>query len=180
MSVSNFIKKMMFSRQLNFEKGKFEMLGIRGVILPARTLTKFVEEMYKEEGDEAFEILFEAGKEHGRLGVEKLGKKNKVGKREFISEVIESGNVMGLGEAKVDVFNPGKGVLKIRLKNSPLEDEFKNSETLKDLDRSIDDFQRGVFHAMAESVFEEEIKSKETKCSYLGDRFCEFIIKTKD
>lgn len=178
MSVNKFIKNMMFSRQLNFEKGKFEMLGIRGAMIPIRTLTHFIEEMYRERGEKVFDMLFETGKEHGSLGVEKLGKKHKVSKRKFIKEVINSGNVMGLGKADIEVFDPNDGLLRIKLRNSPFEEEFKDSDILKDLDRSIDDFQRGVFHAMANAVFDKEVKSKETKCSFLGDQHCELIIKT--
>ena len=180
MPVSKFIKKMMFSRQLDFKEGKFEMLGIRGAILPIRTLTTFIEEMYKEQGEDVFDMLFETGKEHGRIGVEKLGKKHSVPKREFLNQIVDSGNIMGLGKAEIEVFDPSNGNLRIKLEKSPFEEAFKDSEALDDLERPIDDFQKGIFHAMADAVFEKDVKSKQTKCSYLGDQHCEFKIKTVD
>lgn len=177
MSVSKFIKKMMFSRQLNFKKGEFEMLGIRGAVIPVRTFTHIIESVYRKQGDEAFSILFETGKEHGKLGVEKLGKKHSVSKRKFLEEIIESGNVMGMGRAEIKSFNPQEGLLRVNLENSPFEEEFRRSEELKDIDRGIDEFQRGVFHSMAEAVFDSEVRSREDKCSFQGDMHCEFIFK---
>jgi V4R domain. len=170
----------MFSRQLDFKKGEFEMLGIRGAVIPVRTFTNMIESVYNEQGDEAFSILFETGKEHGRLGVEKLGKKHSVSKRKFLGEVIESGNVMGLGEAEIKSFNPQEGILRVTLKNSPFKEEFRQSDELEDVDRGIDEFQRGVFHSMAEAVFDGGIESREYKCSFQGDRHCEFIIREVD
>jgi predicted hydrocarbon binding protein len=171
---------MMFSRQLNFEKGEFEMLGIRGAVIPVRTFTHIIESVYEKQGDEVFDILFETGREHGKLGVEKLGKKHSVSKREFLEEIIDSGNVMGLGKAKIKSFNPQEGLLRVNLKNSPFEEEFRQSEVLKDIDRSIDEFQRGVFHSMAEAIFDGEVKSREDKCSFKQDERCEFIFKEVD
>lgn len=177
MGIDSFIKKMMFSRQLDFEEGKFEMLGIRGVILPAHSLIRILEEIYKENGDKLFDMLFEAGKSHGKLGIQKIGSENKIPKREFFDQVFESGNIMGLGKAEIALFNPKKKKLKVTLEGSPLVEEFRGSDVLNSVDRPINEFLRGTFHAMAASVFDSDVVSKETQCAFLGNHACEFIIK---
>lgn len=179
MPVSKFIKKMMFARQLEFKEGRFEMLGIRGVILPAFTLTKLVEEVHKEKGGKVFDILFEAGKHHGKLGIQEIGEKHSMSKRKFLNKVIDSGNVMGLGKAEIELLDPKKKLLKVRLEDSPFKHHFEESDILSGVDHPIDSFQQGIFHAMAEEMFDQEMVSEESSCAFLGDDYCEFKIKPK-
>lgn len=180
MPVQDYIKKMMFAHQIDFQEGRFEMFDIRGVILPAFTLMKFIEEMYKEKGDAVFDILYETGREHGRLGIEQIGERHKIPKREFFSKVFESGNIMGLGKAEIEYFNPDKPDLGIKLTDSPLDEQFKESEVLSEVDRPVNEFLRGVFTEMADSVIEEDVRMEQSACEYLGDRYCAFELVVEE
>lgn len=177
MGMSNFVKKMMFAHQLEFEEGKFEMLGIRGTILPVFTLTRIIESLFEEKGEDAFDLLFQVGKEHGELGVEKMGREHKVSKREFFQKLTKSANVMGLGTVEMERFEMDEKKIVLVITGSPLVEEFKNSEVLSDIDRPVNDFLRGVIHAMAEEVFESEAVSEEKKCEFLGDERCEIHVR---
>jgi len=180
MGVSNFVKKMIFARQISFDKGRFEMFGIRGVILPVFTFTKLIEEVYGEKGEKVFDILFEAGKHHGHFGIEEVGRQNKASKREFLEEVIDAGNVMGLGEAEVRNLDMREKKMRITLSDSPFAEQFRDSDVLKSIDHPIDHFQRGVFHAIGEEILESEVISRENKCVFVGDNICEIIIEAKN
>lgn len=169
MSVSEFVKKMMFSQKLNFKEGKFELMDIRGVILPVNTFSEIIEKQYQASGEEIFETLFEAGKSHGALAIEEIGKKNKASKREFLSKLWDSANMMGLGKLELRNFNPGNSY-QVSLKNSPIVETLKQSEEVKDLDRPVAEITRGIGHGIAEEIFETEIESEFLKSEYKGDR----------
>lgn len=168
MPISEFIKKMMFSRKLSFEQGRFEMLGIRGVILPTFTITKFIEEVYQENGDRVFDMMFEAGKKHGRTAVEKLGREHGVSKREFLSKLMDSANVMGLGE--MEIMEMEQNYFKSSIKGSPFVEEFKKSEVLKDVERPVTEFVRGISHGIGEEFFDSEVKTEYEASEFQGDQ----------
>ncbi|MFB6294386.1 MAG: hypothetical protein ABEI97_01370, partial [Candidatus Nanohaloarchaea archaeon] len=85
MGMSNFVKKMMFAKQLDFKQGQFTMLGVSGVLLPAFTLTRVWEEIYEERGDALFDVMFSVGKQHGEFAISKMGREHHVSKRRFVS-----------------------------------------------------------------------------------------------
>ncbi len=180
MGLNKFLKKMLFSRKLDFQEGKLEILGVRGIMLPTFTFSHLLEEIYRNSGDQLFDFLFETGKNHAEEAIEAIFSKYKVPKREFPSQALDSGNIMGLGKLEVDYFMPDKKKLKLTIKNSPFVEEFKQSDVLKDLERPVDDLQRGFIHAYAEKLFDCEVESKEEKCEFLGHEKCVIKVQAKE
>lgn len=178
MMFSELIRQLMLARQLNFSEGRFEMLGIRGVVIPAFTLTKFIEKLYQVEGEDAFTTLFDIGQAHGQLGVEQIGEKHGMQKFDFLEKIIESGNIMGLGKAELKRFNKEKGEVIITLTDSPFKDEFSNSSVLQDIEPPIDHFQRGVFHTMVSAILDKPVESTEETCSFGQHAHCRFRFTT--
>lgn len=180
MAVTDFIKKMMIARQIDFQEGRFELLGIRGVILPIHTLVSFVEEVYKENGDDVFDMLFAAGKAHGRLAVEGLGEKHNLTPQEMFSDLMDSANVMGIGYLEVKKLDLENEEFVLTIEDSPFVEEFRKSDVLQDVDRNVDEFHRGLYHTLAGSMFEGTVKSYEEKCEFLGDDTCTIRVTTEN
>jgi predicted hydrocarbon binding protein len=176
MAISSFIKDMMMARQISMSKGRTEILGFRMAFLPVHTLTALIEELYQREGNDAFDMLFEMGKAHGHFAIEELGKKHGIPKREFLEETLTSANVLGLGEFRLEKFNYDKKRFTLTIHDSPLAQEFSESEILADVDIPIDHIQRGMTHAVADELFDGPISSRETRCSFHGDNYCQFEI----
>jgi predicted hydrocarbon binding protein len=176
MGMSEFMKKMMVARQLDFQEGKFELLGIRGIILPSRTFVGLLEQVYEANGEDMFDFLFDTGQIHGEVAIDEVASDKSLSRREFFSYLFESGNIMGLGELELMRLNANEKELRFSLNESPLIEEFTQSEVLSDIDRPINEFMRGVFHAVADATFDGDITSSETKCAFQGDDHCEFHI----
>lgn len=168
MSVSKFVKKMMFSQKLNFKEGEFELMDIRGLMLPVETFGGIIEREYNTSGEEIFDTLFEAGRSHGKLAIDEIGRKNKASKKEFLSKLWDSANMMGLG--KLELRNYTSKSYQVRLTNSPIVSFLKNSEKTDGLDRPVAEITKGIGHGIAEEIFESEIESEFLKSEYKGDR----------
>jgi predicted hydrocarbon binding protein len=162
------------------QDGEIELLDFRMAMLPAFTLTKMVEGVYERHGEEAFEILFEAGKSHGEYAIEELGRKHDISRKQFADQTLESANILGLGEFSMEKLNLDEGKAVYKVKNSPFVKHFRESDVLSDLDRGVDELQRGMFHATTREMFDEEVRSRETHCKFQGDDHCRFIVETKE
>lgn len=177
MGLDSWIEKYVRSNALNYEKGRFNLLGLDGFVVPAVTWTSIFERFHRMEGCDALEVMFEVGKEHGKVGVEEVGRSNSISRQEFVEKVMETANVMGMGVIEVEVFDPEAERIKVTINGSPLNDAFENSEVFSDLERPIHQFWRGVFHTVSEEIFESEVRSEETECEFLGSKEC--VIKCR-
>lgn len=171
MSLGKLIKDMIRSNTLSYHEGRLEILGLRGVVLPARTYVKILEETEEKTEEDVLDILFEIGLEHGKIAVNDVGRENNTSPRQFIEQVIRTANVMGIGKIEVEYYDLEEKVLITSIKGSPTNSFFKESDTL-DYDQPIHQLWRGAIHAMSEGIFRSEIDSQEEKCEYLGDDKC--------
>lgn len=171
MSLGNLIKEMVRSNTLNYQEGYLEILGIRGVVLPAPTYVNLLEETERRTEDNVLDILFETGLKHGKIAVNDVGRKNETSPRQFVDQVIQTANVMGIGRVEVERYDHEKGILVTSIDGSPINDLFEKSSVLC-YDRPIHHFWRGAIHAMSEEVFDAEIESEEKQCEYLGHDKC--------
>lgn len=168
---------MMAVHQLDFGEGRTELLGFRMAFMPTHTLANLVKEMYEAHGDEAFDLLFRVGQEHGHYAIDVLGREHKVPKKQFINELKESANVLGLGamEFKQVDLNGGKVVMTI--KDSPFVEEFRDSPVFTDTDRAVDDLQRGMIHGIVEELVDYPVTSTEDQCALHGGHVCRIIVR---
>lgn len=180
MMVSDFVQKMMFANELTMEDGRTELLGFRMVMIPAYTLTKIVEEIYQIQGDEAFDILFRAGKHHGHYATDVLGAEHNISRRQFTSETLDSAGILGLGRFEADAINFDEGRLVFRIEDSPFPKQFRESDVLSDIDTPADHLQRGMLHGVGEDLFDTPVTSEEIRCEFLGDSHCKLIVQAED
>lgn len=178
MTISKFVQRMIFANQLTMEDGYIELLGFRMAMLPTHTLTKLIEELYEVHGEEAFDIMFRVGKHHGHYATNVLGKRHDIPRRQFVSETLESAGILGLGQFESDVLNFDEGKLVFRIEDSPFPEKFRDSDVLSDIDHPVDHLQRGMFHAIAEDMFDAQVISREPECEFLGSSHCKLIAQT--
>lgn len=173
MGLDDWVKRLVRSNAMTYGKGEFELLGLKGVILPVKTQVYMLENIARESStDQAMEVMHETGKDHGKLCVEEVARANKVSLREFVDSVIDTANLMGMGEINVENFDKVENVLEVSIAESPMVEAFENSELFYDIDRSIHEFWRGAFEAMAEELFDTKIVSVEESCEFLDDEKC--------
>lgn len=189
MGLSNIFKKLLFARQVKFEKGEIDISDARALILPAITVARLQRKLLEEDPANK-KILRELGYQQGKDAVyfaHKLGKE-----RDIVKSAIESSKLMGLGDLKIKKMNKEKCVAVIHCKNSFLGEFFskvsrKDVFSRRDKEREefkseepVDYFIEGLIEAVAQEVFEKDVRAKETKCIAVGDRYCEFVVKPKD
>lgn len=178
--LGEYVKKALNSGQFKMKDGEIELLEFRLAMLPAYTWTKLIEGMYEKNGEEAFELLLEVGKQHGEYAIDQFGKRHNIPKRQFLDQAMDSVNILGIGEFSLEKFNPQSGEVVYRIENSPFPEQFHESEILSELDRSIDFIQLGMCHSVTEAILDQEVESKEVKCEFQGDSHCEIVVRTKN
>jgi len=179
MGVSQYAQKMIFSGFMKLKEGKLQLSDTRAVIIPAPFIGSFLEESYEENGAQIFDFMFEAGKDLARETVERIGKENNMGKREFLSKTVDSANLLGIGKLKVQRVNFNSVVLEVSIRESPLVDEIEKSNISDDLDRPISLFLKGAVHGIGEELFEDEIESEYISSEYMGDKETKVKVQTK-
>lgn len=173
------MKKMMSSNQLNLEDGELDLLDFRMAMLPVFTWTKLIENLYELHGEEVFEILLDVGKAHGQYAIDEIGKKHDIPRKQFLDQALYTADTLGLGRFSLEKLNFDEGKIVFRIENSPFKEAFNESDVLSDLDRPVDDLQRGMFHAVSEAVLESDVESEEVSCIFQGDSHCRFVIRRK-
>ena len=173
--IDEYAKKLINVGELKIYSGIFEMFERRGILLPITSYQYLFEILFKEFGEKMFDILYESGFKHGKNSVIESRKKFRLTKTEYLNNIIRAGNLMGLGEAKIKSIDKNRVV--IRLINSPMVEIFKNMG-LK-IKRPVDSFEEGIFTGIFSEIYKSKMISKETKCVFLDDPYCEFVIEKK-
>lgn len=179
MGVKDFFKKMRFGHQLNIEDGRFELLGLRGLILPAFIYTWLFEEIYEIKGEDAFDLLFEIGKRHAKTASEEVFSKYKVSKRKMPTKMFDAMNLMGLGRMEMHNYNYNKSHITITVNGSVFAEQFAASSTFEELDRTVDDYLVGLIHGYMSKVFNDEVQTVEEQCEFNGADHCTIKVRPK-
>jgi predicted hydrocarbon binding protein len=179
MSVSEYAQKMLFSGFMKLKEGRLELSDTRAVIIPAPFIGSFLEESYEENGEKIFDFMFEAGRDLAKETIERIGRKNDMGKREFLSKMVDSANLLGIGKLQVERVNFQSELLEVSLHESPLTEEIEKSEISEDLDHPISLFLKGTVHGMGEEMFGEEVESEYISSEYMGDEKTKVKVQSK-
>jgi len=167
--ISKYAQKMIFSGVMKLKEGKLKLSKTRAIILPTPFIASFLEESYKENGEEIFDFMFNAGKNLAQDTVERIAKDNNMGKREFLSKTIDSANLLGIGKLEIVRVNFSSEVLEVSLSDSPLVEEVGNSEISEDLDRPVSLFLKGAVHGIGQEIFDTEVDSEYISSEFMGD-----------
>jgi hypothetical protein len=148
--LDDYIAELNASNALNYTRGEFEMVGVRGAVLPIDTVAKFLREL--DSGCGLPETMFETGRFQGRLSVDSLGRRNDMGKRAYMQKAVNSANVMGLGELELESFDLESEMVAVLVSNLPEERDGLDRQLLAE-------FWTGTLHSIAEELFDSEVGS---------------------
>lgn len=180
----DFVKKLMFARQLKMEKGRIDMLGQRMMIIPTYTFACMIKNA--KDPIETGKFIYDACKHTNRdaLGFtykvsEKFGLKG----ADLIRWMANIATMAGFGIIEVIEINENKKTAAVHITDSPMVQIIRNSKY------SVDHPIRGYMAGAAEVIFNglEKDNKKwkkydyiETKCMAKGNNVCEFILGSRD
>jgi len=163
------VKKLLFARQLNLEKGKISLLGHTIVMVPVSSFIELRKQLSKIG---AAALLYTACKESG-LGymdtiIKKFSMKNP---RELIEWGMNTISLAGWGSVDIINFDEKSKRAIVRLNESEFAKNYGNSK------EPVDDVFRAYCAATATVVFKTDMDVIEIKCLSMGNSVCEFIVK---
>lgn len=188
MVLSPIIKKLMFVRQFDIDKGKIELLGGRQIMIHASAVLELQEidegkvyESAKQSSLKNIKGAVEHAQVYGKMRdvfmdeIASLGKKIGETDSGVINTLQEIFNVYGLGEINIqELDNAGKKAIVI-VRDSALVEEF----TKKTKGRSkapVCSLTAGVIAGMFSYIFGKEIDCIEEKCKSQGNSYCLFRV----
>ena len=173
MPVTNFFKKLLFSRQFVYNRGRFYlMMNVPGLILPMHAFVSFVKQYVDDSGKQAKNHLFEVGRLQG-LGAGKRYANIASGSFPKLSDSLKDvAETMGLGRVKY-----------IKKKGDIVSGSFDPSvfaEVHKEMygksEIPVCDYLCGVAAGVFEPFLSYKLKCQETRCKAKGDPDCHFIL----
>jgi len=163
------VKKLLFARELNLEKGKISLLGHTIIMAPVSSFIELRKQLSKIG---AAALLYRSCKESGIGYMDTLIKKFSMKRsRDLIEWGMNTISLAGWGEVEVINFNEDKKMSIARLKESAFARNYGRSK------EPVDDIFRAYFAATGVIVFKTNVDVIETKCISMGNNVCEFLLK---
>jgi len=161
------LARLMASGQIKLSNnGNFRLFDERAVILYFTILEGMLDSLrdaFGEEGDKlAYRIAKDGSKRYIRNVISKLGYKGE----KAIDFAGELASIGGWGKITVTSFDSERREATIVIENSPF--------------RKGCHFSRGMFAGSATVIWNEDIDCVETRCSSMGEEFCEFVLKRRE
>ena len=166
----NFVKKLMFARQLKFDEGLIDLFGEPIVMFPAYCMADTLKELEKTNSGN---LLYRSFRELGIKWTKNLVKNYGV-KREEVFDV--GSNVIAMaGYGVVKTLQVDKSVpeIKFKLENSSLTKQYGRS------DHPIDHLFRGMATGCMCVCYDRDLDGVEISCKAMGAPHCVFVIKPK-
>ena len=165
------MKRLLFAREIQLEKGYISLLGQRMVLAPASTFV-YIQKIGQELKQEEFvnKLIYYGAKVAGYNGfTTKIIKKFEFSENKTIKWQTDIAELGGWGEFTHIDTSIEKKSSTIRFHNSPVAVLFGSSRS------PVDHFIRGYTAAVAELVFKEPTETIETKCQAMGHKYCEMV-----
>lgn len=169
-----FVKKLMFARQLTFDRGKMQVLNQRVVVIPSCVFMYMLKEggSFEEAANYIYLSTKLSVKEKFGVGIEKeYGLKGKQ-KIDWLRDV---NDLVGLGLLTISDYDPikkrGIGVVT----DAPIADNILKNYGKSD--KPVDHDIRGFIAGGCSSAFASDVECVETECLAMGDNRCKFLAK---
>lgn len=170
MGIGTIFKKFLLSRQVEMEKGKFSIAGVRQVSTPVSTMVNVQEEIIKKLGNDGAKILYMAGKIGGRELVTIISKKTGLSGSKMIDALtVGCTEMMGWGIVTVISCDLKKHTISFKVEDSPLS-VLRHPSAFCHLER-------GQIAGAIEAIFNHKVDCIEVRCRSMGHHFCQFDIK---
>ena len=166
--------KLLMMRQLNFQKGRIELLDQRVFLGPSYMLKNFTTYMtnHPETIPEIYEYMRLSFDEGWAAKVKKAYGFKPI---DFFKWLIDLSNVAGWGESELIELNEATASGVFRTSNSVIAEHLKGTSS-----EPVCHIWRGLTAGGTTSVFERDMDWLEVKCIAKGDPYCEFIFKPRE
>ncbi|UCD06926.1 MAG: XylR N-terminal domain-containing protein [Candidatus Aenigmatarchaeota archaeon] len=170
MGIGTIFKKFLLARQIEMEKGRISIVGIRSANTSTSTLISIQEEVIKTLGDEGAKLLYNAGKVGGVELAKTMGKVMGLSGLKM-AESLATGctQMMGWGIVSVIKCDLKACTASFKVEDSPL--------SLKRYKKAFCHVERGQIAGAMEIIFNHKVDAIEIRCKSLGHHFCQFEIK---
>ncbi|MFC2143834.1 V4R domain-containing protein [Candidatus Aenigmatarchaeota archaeon] len=170
MGLGMVFKKFLMARQVEMEKGRFAVSGVRLTGSAVSTLVSIQEEIIQEMGSKGVKILYAGGKIGGNELVKKLMRMMGVSGMKTV-DLLATGctEMLGWGIVSVLKCDFDKNHAVFNVEDSPLG--------IKRQSKAFCHIERGLIAGAMEEIFGKKIDAIEVKCRSLGHPFCQFDIK---
>ena len=174
MSMFGIIKKLLFAKQLSFEKGEIKLLGQPVVMFPVVLFIEMFKELKRNNPKNYKDIIYEITDEVGRTYSDTLRKKYGLSGRKLIEWDMNTLSLAGLGNGEIIRLDLEKKTATIKVTNTVIGKGLRPSK------EPVDTVIAGMIGGSGKIIFNsEKILCKEIKCIARGDKFCMFEIYEK-
>ncbi|MGQ9721281.1 MAG: ATPase domain-containing protein [Candidatus Jordarchaeum sp.] len=151
------------------QSGNIDFMGIRMTFIPADIFNLFSKIMIeKSDYETGYQLTHQLGKEIAYPITKNLLNKFKIANlEEAILFCARTCTLMGFGEMIIQDYNLEKGILKIRLDNSPICTQLNSG-------KKMGAFLEGAIEGAAEFYTGLKCNCEEVKCASKGDKYCEY------
>ena len=165
-------KKLMFARQMSFDRGSIKLMHQRVLMIPASVFPFIISESdnYWKSANAVYKgckVATWKGFTNGLI------KEFKMDPHEVAKWLKDLNELSGNGETNVTNVNFKENKCIIEIKNSPFVETIGKSKI------PIDHALRGYFAGGASATFGIDVDCIETECQAKGDSYCKFIMMPK-
>ena len=188
MPLSPMLKKLLFVRQFDIDKGKINLLGSAEVMLNASAILGLQEidetKVYKAAKESSLKDIsgaVEHAKVYGKMRevlieeIAELGKKIGQTDAGTIKTLQDIFNVYGLGEMAITNIDNAKKQAIISLRSSTIAESWQESNRTR-AKKPVCSLTAGVLAGMFSFIFGKEVECVEDKCKSQGNGYCLFKI----
>ncbi len=165
--LSNFIKKLLFTRQFFMKNGTIEILRTKQILLPSSIIHDF----QTDEG------LYDSIKTNVKKEFHEIANNFGSKREDLIKNITDIFDIYGLGKLELVDVNEESKSANLNLFNSAIAHAHiaKNSNSKKPICNLTSAVLAGIFSF----IFNEDVDCYEKNCFGKGDEFCEFVIKKR-
>jgi predicted hydrocarbon binding protein len=165
-------KKLLMARQIQFEKGKLELLGQPVVFVPVQMFSHLIK--HTKNSQKIANLIYTGCKLASEDFSKMMNKKYKFKtRRDFSKWLIDLFSLSGWGILTLEKLDFEGGEAIFHLKDSPVCKMYGRS------DKPIDHAIRGLLAGGGHGILAKEVNAIETKCVSMGGTYCEFILKAQ-
>ena len=173
----NFVKKLMFARLLKMEEGKIVVLNQDMLMEPAILILELMRRLQEvKDSQEVMEIIYESSKRCGKEYMQEIKKYFAKSLDKLLEIGMGSLNLAGWGKIIVEGFDWEKrdgGI--VRIENSTMADLWKKKYGISKI--PVDYIMCGFVTGGLCVICDREFEGKEIRCSAMGAKTCEIMIK---
>ena len=162
--LSNFIKKLLFTRKFFMNHGSIEVMDRKQILLSSRLIHVLQQQNHYADIKKILKDDFHEISNH--FGSKRL---------DLLKNVEDIFDMYGLGKLELVSTDEKKKTAKLNLYNSSLAHAHMESKT--PTERPVCHLTEGVLAGMFSFIYDTDVDCQETKCFAKDDEYCEFVIK---